>query len=240
MPFATTHSGSHVPRRWRMPFVAATLCSLAGSAWADLSIQLRTDADIANLYLDQAFTVEVVVSGLQPGEELVFLGVTVTADAFRMGTPANIQSGEVVPAAPASGSDFLVAAAPGLADASFECSGALASHRIRSNGVFFTFELTPRHAGDVSIEVSFADALLHNQDDPTEPQPMEIAPPEPLGVVIFCPADFNQDGGIDGSDVSDFFAAWETSTGLSDVNGDGGVDGADVARFFEAWEFASC
>ncbi len=31
-----------------------------------------------------------------------------------------------------------------------------------------------------------------------------------LGFVQTCPADFNQDGGIDGADVSDFFAAWES------------------------------
>ncbi|MBS0197915.1 MAG: immunoglobulin domain-containing protein [Planctomycetes bacterium] len=33
--------------------------------------------------------------------------------------------------------------------------------------------------------------------------------PATLGFVQSCPADFNQDGGIDGADVSDFFAAWE-------------------------------
>lgn len=236
MPFVTTHSGSRVPHRWLRCCMAAAICSLAGVARADLVIELRTDADISNLYLDQAFTVEVVVSGLEPGEELVFLGVTVTADAFRMGTPANIQPGEVIPAAPASGDDFLVAAAPGLADASFDCSGSLTAHRITSNGVFFTFELTPVHAGDVSIEVAFADALLHNVDDPTDPQPMDITPPEPLGVVVFCPADFNQDGGTDGQDLFDFFEAWAGGETSADLNFDGGTDGGDVTAFFTRWE----
>ncbi len=62
---------------------------------------------------------------------------------------------------------------------------------------------------------------------------VEFAPP-------FCPADFNQDGGIDGGDVSDFFAAWENGDASADVNLDGGVDGVDVSTFFAAWENGGC
>mgnify|MGYP007080228923 CR=1 FL=1 len=49
-------------------------------------------------------------------------------------------------------------------------------------------------------------------------------------------ADFNQDGGIDGSDVQVFFIAWEAANCLADFNADGGVDGADIQAFFFAWE----
>ncbi|MBS0197742.1 MAG: hypothetical protein JSR77_13385 [Planctomycetes bacterium] len=55
-----------------------------------------------------------------------------------------------------------------------------------------------------------------------------------------CPADFNQDGGIDGADVQAFFAAWETGDPAADVNQDGGVDGTDVEVFFAAWESGVC
>ncbi|MBS0197761.1 MAG: hypothetical protein JSR77_13485 [Planctomycetes bacterium] len=55
-----------------------------------------------------------------------------------------------------------------------------------------------------------------------------------------CPADFNQDGGVDGGDVQDFFAAWEMGDFTADVNVDGGVDGADVSAFFAAWEAGGC
>jgi len=55
-----------------------------------------------------------------------------------------------------------------------------------------------------------------------------------------CPADFNQDGGIDGADVQDFFTAWEAGDAAGDVNFDGGVDGADVETFFAAWEAGGC
>ncbi|MBL9000289.1 MAG: immunoglobulin domain-containing protein [Phycisphaerae bacterium] len=55
-----------------------------------------------------------------------------------------------------------------------------------------------------------------------------------------CPADFNQDGGIDGGDVEAFFAAWEMGDAAADVNQDGGIDGGDVGTFFDAWEAGGC
>ncbi|MBS0195283.1 MAG: immunoglobulin domain-containing protein [Planctomycetes bacterium] len=55
-----------------------------------------------------------------------------------------------------------------------------------------------------------------------------------------CAADYNQDGGVDGTDVNSFFADWESGLPCSDVNLDGGVDGADVDTFFVAWENGGC
>ncbi len=55
-----------------------------------------------------------------------------------------------------------------------------------------------------------------------------------------CPADFNQDGGIDGSDVGAFFGEWEAAAGCADVNQDGGVDGGDVEYFFSLWQAGGC
>jgi hypothetical protein len=55
-----------------------------------------------------------------------------------------------------------------------------------------------------------------------------------------CPADFNNDGGVDGADVEAFFNAWEAGDPAADVNGDGGIDGADVETFFTAWEAGGC
>ncbi|MBS0198155.1 MAG: hypothetical protein JSR77_15480 [Planctomycetes bacterium] len=57
---------------------------------------------------------------------------------------------------------------------------------------------------------------------------------------LVCPADFNEDGGIDGADASDFFAAWGSGNCDADVNADGGVDGQDVTVFFHAWEAGGC
>jgi hypothetical protein len=55
-----------------------------------------------------------------------------------------------------------------------------------------------------------------------------------------CPADFNQDGGVDGGDIEAFFTAWEGGDASADVNADGGVDGSDVETFFAAWEAGGC
>jgi hypothetical protein len=55
-----------------------------------------------------------------------------------------------------------------------------------------------------------------------------------------CVGDFNEDGGIDGSDIEAFFSAWEQGQSAADVSQDGGVDGGDVQVFFTAWELGSC
>ncbi|MBL9000105.1 MAG: hypothetical protein JNK25_03075 [Phycisphaerae bacterium] len=55
-----------------------------------------------------------------------------------------------------------------------------------------------------------------------------------------CPADFNQDGGVDGADVEAFYQAWEAAEPSADVNQDGGIDGGDVETFFAAWEAGGC
>jgi len=55
-----------------------------------------------------------------------------------------------------------------------------------------------------------------------------------------CPADFNRDGGVDGSDVEAFFVRWEAGESNADVNLDGGVDGADVEAFIVVWQAGGC
>ncbi|MBS0197236.1 MAG: hypothetical protein JSR77_10805 [Planctomycetes bacterium] len=59
--------------------------------------------------------------------------------------------------------------------------------------------------------------------------------PNSLSITLAL-ADFNGDGGVDGSDVDSFFDAWTRGLAFADVNGDGGVDGADVSVFFDLWE----
>lgn len=55
-----------------------------------------------------------------------------------------------------------------------------------------------------------------------------------------CPADFNQDGGVDGGDIEAFFGAWELGDSTADVNFDGGVDGMDIEAFFDFWTAGGC
>jgi hypothetical protein len=52
---------------------------------------------------------------------------------------------------------------------------------------------------------------------------------------IPCTGDYNNDGGIDGSDVEAFFVDWQSGNPNADIDGNGGVDGADVDAFFGFW-----
>jgi hypothetical protein len=62
---------------------------------------------------------------------------------------------------------------------------------------------------------------------------------EALPRTCACIGDFNQDGGVDGSDIEVFFLAWEAGGVDAVVNADGGVDGGDVEAFFIRWS-AGC
>lgn len=55
-----------------------------------------------------------------------------------------------------------------------------------------------------------------------------------------CAADYDQDGGVTGSDVEAFFIDFEAGTGCADVDLDGGITGADVEAFFIAFENGGC
>lgn len=61
---------------------------------------------------------------------------------------------------------------------------------------------------------------------------------EPAG--CGCPADYNQSGGTDGTDVDAFFVDWSAAVGCADINLDGGIDGADVDEFFQIWVAGGC
>ncbi|MBX3410916.1 MAG: SUMF1/EgtB/PvdO family nonheme iron enzyme [Phycisphaeraceae bacterium] len=61
-----------------------------------------------------------------------------------------------------------------------------------------------------------------------------------LASAVPCPADYNNDGGVDGADVEAFFLDWQLGQSAADVNFDGGVDGQDVEIFFVAWEASGC
>jgi serine protease len=81
------------------------------------------------------------------------------------------------------------------------------------------------------------DVAVYGWCHPTVPTISRVAM---LTIGSACPADFNQDGGVDGSDIDAFFAAWELGEPAADVNQDGGVDGGDIGTFFAAWENGGC
>lgn len=55
-----------------------------------------------------------------------------------------------------------------------------------------------------------------------------------------CPADFDQDGGVTGGDISSFFEQYEQGAPCADTDQDGGVSSSDIATFFVAFEAGGC
>lgn len=55
-----------------------------------------------------------------------------------------------------------------------------------------------------------------------------------------CAADYDQNGGVDGADVSSFFDEWSQGLPCADIDESGGIDGADVDTFFLLWSAGGC
>ena len=50
-----------------------------------------------------------------------------------------------------------------------------------------------------------------------------------------CPADFNLDEVVDGTDLTELIAAWGGSSAKHDLDEDGTVGGGDLSIFLAAW-----
>jgi hypothetical protein len=55
-----------------------------------------------------------------------------------------------------------------------------------------------------------------------------------------CAADYDDNGGVDGGDLSSFFADFEAGEACADIDGNGGVDGGDLSTFFTLFEAGGC
>jgi hypothetical protein len=103
----------------------------------------------------------------------------------------------------------------------------LASPTYRSTATLTITNATPGDSGDYQAVFSNACGSVST---------VGVA----ICVNVLCAADFNVDGGIDGSDIEAFILTWEAGACAADVNEDGGVDGGDLETFFVAWEAGSC
>lgn len=61
-----------------------------------------------------------------------------------------------------------------------------------------------------------------------------------LRAIPACPGDFNDSGGVDATDLADFFDAYERGLMLADVDLSGGVDASDLAAFFTSFQAGGC
>ena len=69
-------------------------------------------------------------------------------------------------------------------------------------------------------------------------------PVPPGGLVVRapnpdCPADFNDDGEVNTTDVFDFLTAWFAGESIADVNGSGAVNAQDIFDYLNSW-YAGC
>lgn len=134
-------------------------------------------------------------------------------------------------------------------------TGHVVVHGMRAPTITYTFAddvtfssggLPPVVGRSITLSPEAASASMENMESVTitgtgmgelDLTNQQITPPDTTPP---CFADFNNDGGVDGSDVSDFFAAWEAGDASADTNQDGGVDGLDVETFFAQWEAGGC
>ncbi len=61
-----------------------------------------------------------------------------------------------------------------------------------------------------------------------------------FSATIPCFGDFNHDGAVDGTDLTEYYNAWLMGDSSADANIDGGVDGADLEAFFGRWSAGVC
>ena len=57
---------------------------------------------------------------------------------------------------------------------------------------------------------------------------------------VTCEGDLNEDGFVDGADLTILLAAWDTNNPVADLNGDGNVGGADLTILLAAWAPGGC
>ena len=117
-----------------------------------------------------------------------------------------------------------------------EADGTILSYRWRRNGVELFDD--DRHAGAATPTLTISSVSHDDQGwySCVITNACEARESREALLFVGCLADHNRDGGVDGSDVVEFFLDWEAGASESDVNLDGGIDGLDLFSFFDAWE----
>jgi len=163
--------------------IVALLCGGA-AAHAQVSLSLHdAGGNLSELRVGDTATVEVRLSGVQPGQELDTLAAVVVYNGSRLGSPA-ITGGPILPAAPFFAWDFLEMGQPGYAEASFSTIGEQASHHITSDGLFCSFDVTAAAPGRGALSFDFTDATQFNPDDPLDPTPLTVTEGDPLSFTV--------------------------------------------------------
>ncbi len=75
-----------------------------------------------------------------------------------------------------------------------------------------------------------------------DPATLTVLDPSDAACLVcpLCPADYDDNGGVDGGDLAAFFSDFENGESCADVDGNGGVDGGDLGYFFTVFEAGGC
>lgn len=125
-------------------------------------LSLSSAASLNDLTVGQTVRINVDLSGLDPGDELIYLAATIEFDPAMLGTPLAIQAGAVVPnpLSPA----FVTASSAGLADGNYISLSP--TENVTNNGVFYSFDVKVQQAGAGALRFQFVDSEGFNAGNP--------------------------------------------------------------------------
>lgn len=137
-------------------------CSLATLAHADVSFSLSSSANLTQLKVGDTITVEVNLSDIESGPDLVFVGTTVDFDGALF-EPTAIHAGPIVPNGDSALSSIL---GLGSVDAYFETFSDQTSDHLVSSGIFYSFDLVAIAPGDGLLDLSFWLTAAYDPESP--------------------------------------------------------------------------
>jgi hypothetical protein len=140
----------------------------ADARGANLLLTLSSPDDLNHLTVGQVAHVDVSMTGLAAGEQLVTLTSGVTYSLGLLGPPTLVQAGPIVPDPLNALADFQTTTTANEADASFLTSSNAAAKDITSNGDFYSFQVTGAALGTGSFHFDPL-ALIAEQFDPGNP-----------------------------------------------------------------------
>jgi hypothetical protein len=175
-----------MPARLGALLCATVLCTVSTSAAGTITLALSSPDDLQSLSIGTPVTINVSLSGVEPGQTLSLLGASVAFDGSLFSLPT-IAPGTIVPDPLSDPLDFLSTSDTGLADASFFTFSALSSEQISQNGEFYSFAVTPIQEGNGVFEFTFVDAGAFDPDNPDVPAFIDIGAGLPLAFQIAVP-----------------------------------------------------
>lgn len=188
-----------------------------------LTLSLFPSADLSRLRVDQALTIDVMLSGLEPGTELVYFGATFTFDSASLASATGIERGPIVPDIPPSDT-FLTSIEPGLVDASFRSFGTLPAQHITSNGRFARVNVRPIEAGAGEFAFTFAGAFRLDPLDPERVIEVTVGPTAAIPYTVRYANDNCADATVVGDGLFSVANTFASTDGPSQTSCFSGVD----------------